>query len=41
MALTPVTPRRDTKPTRASRERRLDDKKARSLLKSQRRADDD
>ena len=41
VALTPVTPRRDTKPTRASRERRLDDKKARSRLKSQRRADDD
>jgi ribosome-associated protein len=40
-ALTPVTPRRDTKPTRASRERRLDEKRARSRLKSQRRAEDD
>ena len=40
-ALAPVIPRRDTKPTRASRERRLEDKKARSRLKSQRRADDD
>ncbi|HSN02630.1 MAG TPA: aminoacyl-tRNA hydrolase [Acidimicrobiales bacterium] len=40
-ALAPVTPRRDTKPTRASRERRLDDKRARSRLKSQRRAEDD
>lgn len=40
-ALAPVTPRRDTKPTRASRERRLEDKKARSRLKFQRRADDD
>ena len=40
-ALVPKTPRRDTKPTRASRERRLDEKKARSRLKSQRRAGDD
>ena len=40
-ALAPVTPRRKTTPTRASGERRLEQKKARSRLKSQRRAADD
>ncbi len=40
-ALTPVTPRRATAPTRASRERRLGEKKARARLKSQRRAEND
>ncbi|MDE3082261.1 MAG: aminoacyl-tRNA hydrolase [Acidobacteriota bacterium] len=41
VALAPVTPRRNTKPTRASRVRRLEDKKARSRLKTQRRVEDD
>jgi ribosome-associated protein len=41
LALAPVTPRRATKPTRASRERRLESKKARARLKSQRSARDD
>ena len=40
-ALAPVTPRRHTAPTRASRERRLEEKKARARLKSSRRAADD
>lgn len=36
-ALTPAPPRRPTKPTRGSKERRLDDKRARSRLKEERR----
>ncbi len=36
-ALVPPKPRRKTKPTRASRRKRLEDKKRRSELKSQRR----
>ena len=40
-ALAPRTPRKATRPTRASRERRLDEKKARSKVKDQRRRRDD
>jgi ribosome-associated protein len=40
-ALTPRTPRRATRPTRASKERRLDDKRARSQAKERRRKRDD
>ncbi len=37
-AATPPTPRRATKPTRASKERRLEGKKVRSAIKGMRRA---
>jgi ribosome-associated protein len=40
-ALAPRVPRKATRPTRASRERRLDDKRARSRVKDQRRRRDD
>ncbi|HVB70544.1 MAG TPA: aminoacyl-tRNA hydrolase [Acidimicrobiales bacterium] len=40
-ALTPRAPRRATRPTRASKERRLDSKKARSRLKERRQQRDD
>ncbi len=40
-ALAPQVPRKATRPTRASRERRLDDKRARSKVKDQRRRRDD
>jgi ribosome-associated protein len=40
-ALAPRTPRRATRPTRASTQRRLDEKRARSRVKEQRRRRDD
>jgi ribosome-associated protein len=40
-ALARPTPRRATKPTRSSKIRRVDEKKARSRLKVQRRRPDD
>ncbi|MFI5034763.1 MAG: peptide chain release factor-like protein [Acidimicrobiales bacterium] len=40
-ALAPRAPRRATRPTRASTERRLDDKRARARVKDQRRRRDD
>jgi len=40
-ALAPTTPRRATKPTKAAKERRIDDKKARGRLKVQRRRPDE
>jgi ribosome-associated protein len=40
-ALTRQTPRRATKPTRSSKVRRVDDKKARSRVKERRRRPDD
>jgi ribosome-associated protein len=40
-ALTRATPRRPTKPTRSSKVRRVDDKKARSRIKEGRRRPDD
>jgi ribosome-associated protein len=40
-ALTPRTPRRATRPTRASKERRLEGKRARSRVKEGRRQRDD